>query len=74
MSENKPGADDTQGKGAKDRPASPSRRRILKAAAATAPVIMSIKARPALAQPSQDPQQNSASMSHNMSQRPTASR
>jgi hypothetical protein len=71
MSENKPGADDTQGKGAKDRPASPSRRRILKAAAATAPVIMSIKGRPAFAQ---NTEQNSASMSHNMSQRPTASR
>lgn len=73
MSENRPGADETQGKGAKDRAASPSRRRILKAAAATAPVIMSIKGRPAFAQSSQlNTPQNSAALSHNMSQKPSA--
>lgn len=71
MSEKRPGADETQGKGAEDRAASPSRRRILKAAAATAPVIMSIKGRPAFAQ-QQNPQQNSAALSHNMSQQPSA--
>jgi len=68
MSENRPGPDDTRGKGAEDTAQSPSRRRVLKAAAAAAPIIMSIKARPAFAAPDA----NSASLSHNMSTQPAA--
>ena len=68
MSENRPGPDETQGKGAEDAAHSPSRRRVLKAAAAAAPIIMSIKARPAFA----GPEQNSAALSHNLSQKPGA--
>ena len=69
MSENKPGPDEARGKSAEDAAPSPSRRRVLKAAAAAAPIIMSIKARPAFAV---DPASNSAALSHNLSQRPAA--
>ena len=69
MSETRPGPDETQGKSAEDTAQSPSRRRVLKAAAAAAPIIMSIKARPAFAV---DPASNSAALSHNLSQRPAA--
>jgi hypothetical protein len=69
MTENRPGPDETQGKGAEDVAQSPSRRRVLKAAAAAAPIIMSIKARPAFAGP-----ETSSSLSHNMSQQPAAAR
>jgi len=69
MSENKPGPDETRGKSAEDAAQSPSRRRVLKAAAAAAPIIMSIKARPAFAAA---PDANSASLSHNMSTQPAA--
>jgi len=68
MTENRPGPDETQGRGAEDVAQSPSRRRVLKAAAAAAPIIMSIKARPAFA----GPETNSASLSHNMSTQPGA--
>lgn len=47
-----------------------SRRRLLKAAAAATPIIMSIKARPASAGPAGP--QNSSALSNNMSARPTA--
>jgi PqqD family protein of HPr-rel-A system len=70
MSENRPGPDEAEGKGAEDVAQSPSRRRVLKAAAAAAPIIMSIKARPAFA----GPDTNSSSLSHNMSQQPAAAR
>ena len=70
MSENRPGPDEAQGKGAEDVAKSPSRRRVLKAAAAAAPIIMSIKARPAFG----GPETNSSSLSHNMSQQPAAGR
>ena len=68
MNETRPGPDETRGKGAEDVAQSPSRRRVLKAAAAAAPIIMSIKARPAFA----GPENNSAALSHNMSQKPRA--
>lgn len=75
MSENMPGPDEARGKGAEDSAISPSRRRVLKAAAAAAPIIMSLRGRPAFAQPNQqNPQQNSASLSHNMSQKPSSQR
>jgi hypothetical protein len=75
MSENMPGPDEAQAKGAEDSAPSPSRRRVLKAAAAAAPIIMSIKGRPAFAQPDQqNPNQSSHSMSHNMSNKPSAAR
>jgi hypothetical protein len=63
-----------------DRAASPSRRRALKAALASAPIIMSIKSRPAFANRDGDDTrsnlkdqtlQNSSSMSHNMSSKPS---
>lgn len=52
MSEHKPEADETGRTAADkagDQASSPSRRRALKAALATAPIIMSIKSRPAFA-------------------------
>ena len=69
-SDKTPGPDETQGRPADDRAASPSRRRVLKAAAAAAPIIMSIKARPAFAGPTEPPKDSHA-LSHNMSQKPT---
>jgi hypothetical protein len=75
MSENRPGPDEAQGKSAEDSAQSPSRRRVLKAAAAAAPIIMSIKARPAFAnnddKGDKDKKKESHSMSHNMSQKPS---
>lgn len=68
MSETRPGPDETRGNSADDIAQSPSRRRVLKAAAAAAPIIMSIKARPAFA----GPENNSAALSHNLSQKPGA--
>jgi hypothetical protein len=72
MSENRSGADGGKSAGTDGRASSPSRRRILKAAAASAPIIMSIKARPAYSQTPDQPQteQNSHTMSSNLSQRP----
>ncbi len=70
MSEDKPGANEEQGKPAGDA-SSPSRRRLLKAAAAAAPIIMSIKGRPAFANnENKNEKKDSNSMSHNMSQKP----
>jgi len=64
---------------ASDKASSPSRRRALKAALASAPIIMSIKSRPAFAtndtHPGNNginPQQASASLSHNLSAAPGA--
>ena len=82
MSEHKPEANET-GRAvvnkAGDKAVSPSRRRILKAALASAPIIMSIKSRPAFAtndtHPGNNginPQQASASLSHNLSAAPGA--
>jgi hypothetical protein len=68
MSETKPGPDEAQRASAEGRAQSPSRRRVLKAAAAAAPIIMSIKARPALAGP--EPTTNSHALSNNLSQKP----
>lgn len=82
MSEHKPEADETGRTAADkagDQASSPSRRRALKAALATAPIIMSIKSRPAFANQnwddgrnsdSKDKAQKSHSMSHNMSSKP----
>lgn len=58
-----------------DTAASPSRRRALKVALAAAPIIMSIKSRPAFAKDETDitPQQTSSSLSSNLSARPSAS-
>ncbi len=80
MSEHKPDADETgraaEGK-AGDKASSPSRRRALKAALASAPIIMSIKSRPAFANrdwdnnnDSKHKDKQSHSMSHNMSSKP----
>lgn len=80
MSEHKPEADETgraaEGK-AGDKASSPSRRRALKAALASAPIIMSIKSRPAFANRDWDgdhdgksKDKTSHSMSHNMSSKP----
>ena len=76
MSEPKPEANDT-GRTATDKAgdqaSSPSRRRALKAALAAAPIIMSIKSRPAFASKDVDgntqinTQQTSSSLSTNMS-------
>jgi hypothetical protein len=78
MSEHKPEADETgraaDGK-AGDKASSPSRRRALKAALASAPIIMSIKSRPAFAVPEGDAvntQQTSSALSNNLSSRPGA--
>lgn len=68
MSDERPGANEEQGKPAQDA-TSPSRRRVLKAAAAATPIIMSIKGRPAFAN-EKDTKKDSYSMSHNMSQKP----
>ena len=68
MSDERPGANEEHGKPAQDAP-SPSRRRVLKAAAAATPIIMSIKGRPAFA--NEDTKKASHSMSHNMSQKPS---
>lgn len=73
MSDEKPGANEEQGEHAQDA-TSPSRRRVLKAAAAATPIIMSIKGRPAFANNrdhgDNDKDKKSHSMSHNMSQKP----
>jgi len=86
MSEHKPESNGT-GRAApdkaSDKASSPSRRRALKAALASAPIIMSIKSRPAFAtndtHPGNNPgnnginpQQASASLSHNLSAAPGA--
>jgi hypothetical protein len=72
MSDENPGANEEQGKRAQDA-TSPSRRRVLKAAAAAAPIIMSIKGRPAFA--NNENANSSHALSHNMSQKPnTANR
>lgn len=68
MSDERPGANEEQGKPAQNA-TSPSRRRVLKAAAAATPIIMSIKGRPAFAN-DKDTKKDSHSMSHNMSQKP----
>ena len=68
MSDERPGANEEHGKPAQDA-TSPSRRRVLKAAAAATPIIMSIKGRPAFA--NEDTTKASHSMSHNMSQKPS---
>ena len=72
MSENRSGADGGKGTGTDGRASSPSRRRLLKAAAATAPIVMSIKARPAYSQTPDQPQitQYSSTLSANLSQKP----
>jgi hypothetical protein len=72
MSENRSGADGGKSAGTDGRASSPSRRRLLKAAAATAPIVMSIKARPAYSQTPDQPQiqQNSSTMSSNLSHKP----
>jgi hypothetical protein len=72
MSDESPGANEEQGKPAQDA-TSPSRRRVLKAAAAATPIIMSIKGRPAFAnnRDHDDKDKKSHSMSHNMSQKPS---
>ena len=74
MSENRSGADGGKGAGTDGRASSPSRRRILKAAAASAPIIMSIKARPAYSQTLDQPQteQTSCAISANLSRKPCA--
>jgi hypothetical protein len=75
MSEHKPDADET-GRAAEnkagDRASSPSRRRALKAALAAAPIIMSIKSRPAFADNDDNnvantQQTTSSALSNNMS-------
>ena len=85
MSEHKPEANET-GRAvvnkAGDKAVSPSRRRILKAALASAPIIMSIKSRPAFAVNDGIPsntntgvntqQTTSSGLSSNLSARPTA--
>jgi hypothetical protein len=72
MSENRSGADGGKSAGTDGRASSPSRRRLLKAAAATAPIVMSIKARPAYSQTPDQPQiqQNSSTLSSHLSARP----
>ena len=77
MSEHKKPESDATGRPAgkaADRASSPSRRRALKAALATAPVIMSLKSRPAFAAPkgpnanaNANAQQTSSALSNNMS-------
>jgi hypothetical protein len=69
MSNDRTEANEEQGKPAQDA-TSPSRRRVLKAAAAAAPIIMSIKGRPAFANGDAKDKKESHSMSHNMSQKP----
>jgi hypothetical protein len=66
MSEHKMPESDATGRPAGkagDRASSPSRRRAFKAALATAPVIMSLKSRPAFAGPAQ----TSSALSNNLS-------
>jgi hypothetical protein len=75
MSEQIPGS---EGKGraaaskSGDRATSPSRRRALKAALASAPIIMSIKSRPAFSQtePGGPTPQQSGTVSSNLSSKP----
>jgi len=57
-----------------DTVASPSRRRALKAALAAAPIIMSLKSRPAFAKNEDQitPEQTSGTLSSNLSARPSA--
>jgi hypothetical protein len=55
---------------ASDKASSPSRRRALKAALASAPIIMSIKSRPAFAGPTCDQQTGSCQGSARLSARP----
>jgi hypothetical protein len=72
MSEKTPGANEEQGKPAQDA-ASPSRRRVLKAAAAAAPIILSIKSRPAFAGDC-DTATESCNLSNNLSRQPNIAR
>ncbi|HKZ08188.1 MAG TPA: hypothetical protein VJU81_22170 [Methylomirabilota bacterium] len=77
MSDGKPEANEGQAKGAEPKAAGPTRRHVLKAAAAATPIIMSIKARPAFADhrdrdyDSKDEKKDSGAMSHNMSTKPS---
>lgn len=77
MSDSKPEANEGQAKGEQPTASGPTRRHILKAAAAATPIIMSIKARPAFAnhdrdyQDSKDTKKDSGAMSHNMSTKPS---
>jgi hypothetical protein len=73
MSEHKMPESDATGRPAGkagDRASSPSRRRAFKAALATAPVLMSLKSRPAFAAPkgpNANAQQTSSALSNNLS-------
>jgi hypothetical protein len=73
MSEQIPGSED-KGRAAAsksgDRAASPSRRRALKAALASAPIIMSIKSRPAFGGPACDQTTQSCQASSKLSAKP----
>ena len=72
MSDGKPEANEGQGKSAEPTASGPSRRHILKAAAAATPIILSIKARPAFANDDKDDKKkDSGAMSHNMSTKPS---
>ena len=70
MSDGKPEANEGQGKSAEPTASGPSRRHILKAAAAATPIILSIKARPAFAN-DDDKKKDSGALSHNMSTKPS---
>jgi hypothetical protein len=67
MSEMRSEANEGQGRGAENTASGPTRRQVLKAAAAATPIIMSIKARPAFAQSTT---QTSSALSHNLSAKP----
>lgn len=72
MSEHNPEADETGRTAADkagDKASSPSRRWALKSALASAPIIMSLKSRPALANTTT--KKGSHAMSHNMSSKPS---
>jgi hypothetical protein len=80
MSDSKPEASEGQAKGAEPKASNPTRRHVLKAAAAATPIVMSIKARPAFAdhrdsdydsKDSKDKKKDSGAMSHNMSTKPS---
>ena len=75
MSDSKPEASEGQAKGAEPKASNPTRRHVLKAAAAATPIVMSIKARPAFADhrdyDSKDTKKDSGAMSHNMSTKPS---
>jgi hypothetical protein len=76
MSDSKPEANEGQAAGAEPKASGPTRRHVLKAAAAATPIIMSIKARPAFADhdrrdyDSKDTK-DSKNMSQNMSTKPS---